>query len=29
MRAGYVVPEDGVYNINFTVRALATSKWSG
>ena len=29
MRAGYVVPEDGVYNINFTVRALATSNGAG
>jgi hypothetical protein len=29
MRAGYVVPEDGTYNINFSVRALATSNAAG
>lgn len=29
MRAGYVVPEDGTYDINLTVRAFATSNGAG
>ena len=29
LRAGYVVPEDGTYNINFHVRAFASSNGAG
>lgn len=29
MRTGYVVPEDGIYDINLTVRALATANGAG